>query len=395
MANANAIGDQLVRLGLRHGEKAGIAIASMVFFLCVGAAVSRPTIDTTPEKVKKAAEQSEQNLNRHEDRETIIKNLEEREKITKTNFAVAVEEQIKVTLAPDNYKAARPWVTPEPGAGLIRDQPKLIAPSELYAYPGRGGMLVFALNKEGERIPIKEGEEDEEQKQRLGRLKKRKSGGMGGGMGGMMGGGGQRKKKKGKPKAELEREAKEAADLEAKRKERVLAGGTVADTKKAEPETEDKDEGGPFKEVTKGFRWVAITGVLDHGQMLAYYRDALKNPAIAHPYYARLDLERKALQPDGTWTEWKLVDAEKNFEILDNIPETDEEFGPRRSCPRTWSIRSPSSRLVCGRRCTSRASCPGRRWKRPRRKLPRAACAGCLAWPVVWVEWRAWPGRPR
>ena len=36
MANANAIVDQMVGLGLRHGEKAGMAIASMIFFVCVG-----------------------------------------------------------------------------------------------------------------------------------------------------------------------------------------------------------------------------------------------------------------------------------------------------------------------------------------------------------------------
>ena len=47
---------------------------------------------------------------------------------------------------PSDYKAAREWVSPEPGAGLIRDTPVLIAPSELYAYPGRGGFLVFELD---------------------------------------------------------------------------------------------------------------------------------------------------------------------------------------------------------------------------------------------------------
>jgi hypothetical protein len=332
MANANAIADQLMKLGLRHGEKAGIAIASMVFFLCVGGAVSRPTIDTSPEQVKKAAEQSESNLNRHEERETIIKNLEEREKITPTNFAGTVEDQIKVTLVPDNYKAARPWVTPEPGAGLIRDKPELIAPSELYAYPGRGGLLVFALDKEGERIPLKEGEEKEEQKQRLGRLKKKKGGGMGGSMGGGMMGG-QRKKKKGKAKVEIAREEKEQRELEAKRKANLLAGD-VGDTIKSEAaeETANTHE---FKEITKGYRWVAITGTLDHGQMLANYRQALKNPAVAYPNYARLEVERKVLQPDGTWTEWQLVDADKNLDILDNIPEADEELTPESVRPKS------------------------------------------------------------
>ena len=70
-------------------------------------------------------------------------------------ISAAVEEQIKVKLVADQYKPLRSWVTPEPGAGLIRDTPKLIAPTELYAYPGRGGLLVFALDEKGERIKVR------------------------------------------------------------------------------------------------------------------------------------------------------------------------------------------------------------------------------------------------
>ena len=153
MANANAAVDQLVTLGLRHGEKAGMALASMVFFFCVASAATQKGIDTTPDQVKKAADLSETNLSRREDRETILKNLESRDKIVKTNFTGTVEEQIKVELVADNYKPAREWVTPEPGAGLIRDKPELVAVTELYAYPGRGGLLVYATDENGERNP--------------------------------------------------------------------------------------------------------------------------------------------------------------------------------------------------------------------------------------------------
>ena len=333
MANANAIVDQMVGLGLRHGEKAGMALASMIFFVCVGTAATQKGIPTTPDQVKKAAEQSDSNLNRREERDAILKTLEERDKITKTNFAESVEEQIKVALVPDNYKPAREWVTPEPGAGLIRDTPKLVAVNELYAYPGRGGLLVFALDENtGERIPLKEGEEDEhEKKQRLGNTRRPK--GAGGGMGGGGMGGGQRKKKT-KSRVEIAREEAEERQLDAKRKEALLSGGTVKDARAAKAETEADDDKGPYKEITKGYRWVAITGTLDHGQMLAYYREALKNPAVAHPHYARLDLQRKGLQPDGTWTEWQDVDAKKNLEILDNIPEKEDELAPENVLPK-------------------------------------------------------------
>ena len=67
----------------------------------------------------------------------------------------------------------------------------------------------------------------------------------------------------------------------------------------------------PGKEITKGYRWVAVTGVLDHAKMLANYREALKNPAVAHPNYKRLDVQRKTLQPDGTWSEWENGELER------------------------------------------------------------------------------------
>ncbi len=369
MANANAIVEKMATLGLRHGEKAGVAIATMVFLFCVGLAVSKPTIGTTADAVKTAAKTAEQNLTRPEDRETIIKRLEDQEKIAATDFAGAVEKQIEVKLVGGEFKPKREWVTPEPGAGLIRDTPKLIAPSELYAYPGRGGLLVYALDKEGERIPVKEGEDQPQKKQRYGAKPKRR-GGMGGGgmMGGGMMGGGMRKKKKTKSKVEIAREEKE----ERERKEREIKGALIgAATKEAEKSEADKEEGGPFKQETKGYRWVAITGTLDHAQMLANYRDALKNPNIAHPQYMRLDVERRTLQPDGTWSSWQSVDADKNYTILDNLPATEEELAPRTSGPRGSWIPCPSSTPASGRRSTSPASCPRRRSNSPNRPRTR------------------------
>ncbi len=147
MANANAIVEKLADVGLRHGEKAGVAIATMVFLVCIGMAATKPTIDTTPEAVKKAAEGARVNLDRHEERDTIIKKLEETAKIVPTKFADTVEEQINVKIDSIDFTPKRDWVTPEPGAGLIRDTPKLIAPSELYAYAGRGGLLVYAMDE--------------------------------------------------------------------------------------------------------------------------------------------------------------------------------------------------------------------------------------------------------
>ena len=84
----------------------------------------------------------------------------------------------------------------------------------------------------------------------------------------------------------------------------------------------------PSKEITKGYRWVVVTGVLDHAKLVANYREALKNPAVAHPNYRRLDLQRQTLQSDGSWTKWENVSTEERYKVLDNLPEVDEELTP-------------------------------------------------------------------
>ena len=189
MANTNAIVEKLKDMGLRHGEKAGVAIASGLFFLCIGLAAKKETINTTPEKIKALTSASATNIDRTEDREKIIQNLESKG-IKDSDFAKVVDDQVKTALVPGDYKAAREWISLEPGAGLIRDTPTLIAVNEVYAYPGRGGFLVYALDKDGNRIPDdgKDSSKGEEIRRR--RRKRRAGGMMGGGMmgGGMMGG---------------------------------------------------------------------------------------------------------------------------------------------------------------------------------------------------------------
>ena len=331
MANANAIVDQLKELGLRHGEKAGVALASTVFIVCVAMAARQETIATSPDQIKKAAQLSESNLNRPEKRETIIEKLAEKG-IKDSDFAKVVDEQVKTALVPENYKSARGWVTPEPGAGLIRDQPTLIAVTELYAYPGRGGLLVYELDKEGNRIPDPDKGKAQPEAKRRRRRRPPAGGMMGGGGGGMMGGA-PKKKKRTKSKAERDREAAvELARTEKALQGKLVQGAENPDDAKKEQEKEAAPEL-PSKEITKGYRWVAITGVLDHAKMVANYRDALKNPAVAHPNYRRLDLQRQELQPDGTWSKWANVDADKNLDVLDNLPEEDDELTPENVRP--------------------------------------------------------------
>jgi hypothetical protein len=328
MANTNAIVEQLKELGLRHGEKAGVAIASMVFLVCVGMAATQKSIETTPDQVKKAAQLSESNITRNEKRETIIERLSEKG-IKESDFAKVADEQVKTAIVADNYKAAREWVTPEPGAGLIRDTPNLIAVTELYAYPGRGGILVFELDENDERIPDPNAGKEATAENRRRRRRRQPAG-----MGGMSGMGGAPRKKRGKSQAEIARLDEEERKRAERQLQAKLTGGNTAEEAK---EKDDKDSASdqPMKEVTKGYRWVAITGVLDHAKMVANYREALKNTAVAQPNYKRLDLQRQTLQPDGTWTKWESVSSDENLKVLDNLPEEDEELTPETVRPKS------------------------------------------------------------
>ena len=323
---ANPTVEKLKAAGLLYGDKAAVALTSLLFVVCLGVALSKQSIQLTPDEVKKRAQAAETNLNRRQERDDIIKVLETGG-IKPTNFSKDVQDAAKMLLIADNYKPEREWVTPEPGAGLIRDTPVLIAPTDLYAYPGRGGALVYDLDENGNRKPDTEKKDVPKEEPRRGRRRQRA-----GGMAGMMGGQPSRKGSR-KSQADLEKEKQE--EVEQKKKE--LAAKLVADndeTPSAKDEAAKKDNQAPgspeqrFKEVTKGLRWIAITGVLDHGKLVANYRVALKNPAVANPHYARLELERQSRQKDGSWAQWEKVDSEENLKILDNLPEEDEELTP-------------------------------------------------------------------
>ncbi|WP_422929557.1 hypothetical protein [Singulisphaera sp. PoT] len=333
MANASA--EKLKLMALRHGEKVVMALASVTCVLLLFLAISRPTIETTPEAISKAAEDANRNLNTTQNPDDILQKLEEAQ-IKNPNFEKMVDEQTKNVLVADNYKVANPWVTNEPGAGLIRDTPELIALSDLYAFPGRGRALVYELDENGERILDEETDATKEENtpQRQRSRQRTMAGmmpGMGMGMGPMggVGGGGRRRSKK--SAAQIEAEEEKAYQLEKKRKERQLvdAGKKGAtEEKPAEKEEEALGKEGPWKEVSKGLRWVAITGVLDYKTLRDNYVKALKRNEIAYPHFKGLEVERQVLEADGNWSAWESVDSNKNAEIVNNLPEEEEELTP-------------------------------------------------------------------
>jgi hypothetical protein len=330
---ANAQVEKLKALGLRHGEKAVVGLASVLCLLLLFFAVTMKTIPLTSDELASDAKRAESNLNAPQARDDILKRLQD-DWLKTPGFEKLVDSQSKNTLVADNYKADHPWVTLEPGAGLIRDTPKVIAPADLVAYPGRGGALVFAL-EDGKRVledpDKKKDTATEARRQRKGRPRRSRNRGMMG-MSGMMGGPGGMMGMPGMGgRQEDPEKAKKEYEYKSKRLKRQLAGEAKPEDEKAKGKEgenpEEQGPEGPYKEITKGLRWVSLVGVLDHKKMKENYATALKY-ATAAPNYKGLDVQRQVLQSDGTWSDWEDVDGEKNQAISNNIPEEDEELTP-------------------------------------------------------------------
>jgi RNA polymerase sigma factor (sigma-70 family) len=87
---------------------------------------------------------------------------------------------------------------------------------------------------------------------------------------------------------------------------------------------------GPAQEVVRDLRWVVVTGVVDHRRVQEWFRKNGHTPPGAGDAYRRSDVERHVLQKDGTWSPWEPIDLEAKLEILDNVPELEDERVPNR-----------------------------------------------------------------
>src|SRR5690606_5511071 len=144
---------------------------------------------------------------------------------------------------------------PEPGAGLIREAPTLIAPEDLYVNAGRGALRVFKTDEQGNLV-FADPEEQKSQASRSGGYGM--SSGYGGmsmsGYGGMMG-----NQRKNQPS---EAEQKKQQEEDRRRLLATLAGTPKGDV--AEQIDENIDQGLLPEQTTAGYRWVSIVGSLDH-----------------------------------------------------------------------------------------------------------------------------------
>ena len=168
-----------------------------------------------------------------------------------------------------------------------------------------------------------------------------------------------------RPADEKPEEAKKRRGRSRTRSARRLFAGKV-DAGQGEGEGQGRgrrpaEPQGPWKEETKGQRWVVITGVIDNEQLKKNWLLALKNPAIAYPNYKRLDVERQTRQSDGTWTDWA-ADRPGQEPRGPRQPPRDStpRTSPRPSGPRPWSTPCRSSRPATGPGSTSPGSSPPR-----------------------------------
>ena len=303
---ANASVEKLKALGLRHGEKAVVGLTAAICFAFIAMAIAKPTIEIKPEQLSADASSASSNLSRPQPQADILAKLEN-EGLIEPKLVKLVDSRLKDSIKPDIYKAKLDWVTPEPGAGLIRDQPELIAPTELAAFPGRGGLAMFKLDENNKRL-LDTGADAKKEKGRAKGSKKANP---------------RTEKPEDKKRRESEEEKRKAAfagkaDIE-KDKEKAKADGEEA----ADPASQ-----GPWQEETRGKRWVVITGVIDNEQLKKNYLLALKNPAIAYPNYVAAGVERRQRQSDGSWTAWTSPDQDKNYLVLDNVTELETEYVP-------------------------------------------------------------------
>jgi RNA polymerase sigma factor (sigma-70 family) len=91
------------------------------------------------------------------------------------------------------------------------------------------------------------------------------------------------------------------------------------------------DPRSPSREERLDIRWTVVTGVVDHRAIHQHFSngDNLASPP-AETIYQCVRLARQT-QERGSWSGWRTVDTERNYRILDNLPEralerTDDEF---------------------------------------------------------------------
>ena len=295
------------------------------------------------------------------------------------------------------------FVKAEPGAGLIRDgvEDRLLAPYDLVATAGRGGIPFAVRDAAGNLLPAEPDEEETKKKSRGRstaapawlRLRRRLAWGYGG------------------PAAARRRtpaRSSSPSGRRAARQEEEPPPSPAARSVELPPE-EEEDRPSPladYKTEVRGQRWVAIVGLLNNKQFRERYAKALKisyESPESHPDYRRVELERQQLRParGREWSDWQIVDRGAIEELTRDIafeedatsrmtpPRTSGSTRSSTSCPTSRPATGPASITPSSSRPRSSASCSPRRTRR-RRPPPAAARHDGLraAWAPAACSWR-------
>jgi hypothetical protein len=324
---AHPIVEKLKTFGIRHGEKVGVAVVTALCLTMLAMAFSRPSIDITADQIASSTQQARQNIQEVQKDDNVVKTIQG-QGIVQPNFVKVVDERKPGSADPARYQLSNVLSSPEPGAGLLRDQPELIRVSRVEAHPGRGSIRLVVLDSQG-RVQYEEPEKTTT-KPKAKRKRRSSSSGSGGQARMMMGGGyGTGSGQEETEREKTDRLKKEKADRDRLSKS-LTAGATIPAPSKKEEEAAPVAASRDYKTELKGFRWVALTGVVDHKQLRDNYARALKvDFAAANPHYIHVDIERQYRLDDGEWSEWEQVDRPYiKDQILGLLYEAESENSP-------------------------------------------------------------------
>src|SRR5947208_1885164 len=121
---ANATVEKLKAFGLRHGEKIAVTLVSILCVVLFAKAFTHPTIEITPDDVKRAADSDKTNINKPATPDDIQRKLDQ-DGVKEVAFLEVVEKNKPGAKSAEPYRLANSFTAPEPGAGLIRETPVL------------------------------------------------------------------------------------------------------------------------------------------------------------------------------------------------------------------------------------------------------------------------------
>ena len=346
MANASA--EKLKALGLRHGEKVVVGLAVAACIACLALAATQPTIDLTPEQVEQHARSAKSNLEPeagHRRHPQAARSGQHQEPRLRADGGRQGEERPgRLRLPP-----AHPYNYPQPGAGLIRDMPELIAPTELVAYPGRGGALVFELD---ENEPAHRRHREDGGRQRPPPAQPRRSPCL---------------RPRAPPGRSSRRGQEEGGGEEGGRAHGGQGEGPPGRHGDGGPQAGGGRAGRGGRAVQGDHQGPSLGRDHRHPRLQEAPRELPQRAEECRPipHFKQLDVERQTLQPDGSWSSWEPVDAGPE-------PRRSSTTSPRRM--RNDARRRPVRRAGrppalpqggIGSASTSPASSPRRRMRSP------------------------------